>query len=47
MKCKRCEYAIFDENLGEYKCKKKKIYVKPELLLKCTDYKRKASPNNG
>ena len=47
MKCKRCIHAIFDENLGEYKCKKKKRYVKPELLLNCTDYKRKVKSANG
>lgn len=35
-KCKNCEYAIFCETFGEYKCKlyKKRIYF-PDLERSC------------
>ena len=42
IRCVNCEHAVFDEQWGEYKCKKKHytIYYDSESA-NCKDYKKK------
>ena len=39
--CKECSHAIFDETLGEYKCKiVQHVIYDVDRLVACKDYKK-------
>ena len=38
--CPSCKHRIFDEQWGEYKCKKQEKKVTPDRSKECRDYSR-------
>lgn len=45
-KCDDCKHMVFDEQWGEYKCKKKLIRIyKPEEQENCKDYTKSTIAN--
>ena len=41
MKCKSCQYGIYDETWGEYKCKKLTRVINASECDKCEYYKKR------